>query len=155
MSVWRRFDHHGFPSLVTTNIESRHPLFASTQAALLLLRVLDEVRHEIRIQLIAFVIMPDHLHLVLAIPPKVRLERVMRLIKGRFSNRFNRMRQTRGRIWQERYHERALRNERQLLAAIEYVHGNPVKAGLAGEAESYSWSSANSAYRMDLDAYLS
>ena len=154
MSVWRRFDHHGFTSLITTNVESRSPVFASTQVARLMLRVIGEVRHETRVRLLAFVIMPDHVHLVLATPPPLRLGRVMQLIKGRFSNRFNRMRKTRGTLWQERHHERALRNERELLAAIEYVHGNPVKAGLADQAESFPWPSASSAFRTDLDSFL-
>ena len=84
MSVWRRFDHHGFTSLITTNVESRSPVFASTQVARLMLRVIGEVRHETRVRLLAFVIMPDHVHLVLATPPPLRLGRVMQLIKGRF-----------------------------------------------------------------------
>jgi REP element-mobilizing transposase RayT len=153
MSVWRRFDNHGYPSLITTNIESRRPVFNSSEAAKLLLRVISEVRHETRFQLLAFVIMPDHIHLVVAVPQGLTLGRVLRLIKGRFSNRYNRMRRSHGSVWQDRYHERALRSERELVAAIEYVHANPVQAGFTGQAESFSWSSANSAYQTDLDAY--
>ena len=120
----------------------------------MLLQVISEVRCETRLQLLAFVIMPDHVHFVLVLPPEQKLGRVMQLIKGRFSNRYNRRAGHSGSIWQERYHERTLRGERALLAAMEYVHANPVQAGLAGQAESFSWSSANSAYKTDLDGYL-
>ena len=154
MSVWRRFDNHGFPSLITTNIESRRPVFAATETVKLLLQVTAEVRSEARFQLLAFVVMPDHIHLVLATPPNLTPGRVMGLMKGRFSNRYNRATGRRGSLWQSRYHERALRSERELIAAIEYVHNNPVKAGITSQAESFPWSSANSAYQTDLAAYL-
>ena len=154
MSVWRRFANHGFPSLITTNIDERRSVFASPHAARLLLQVISEVRRETHFKLLAFVVMPDHIHLVIAIPPGLALGRIMRLIKGRFSNRYNRISRGRGSLWQERYHERALRSERELVAAIEYVHANPIKAGLASQAELFPWSSANSACETDLDAYL-
>ena len=154
MSVRRRFDGHGFPSLVTTNVDGRRKLFCSTPAVKLLLQVISEVRHEWRFKLLAFVVMPDHVHLVIAVPPGLAVGRVMRLIKGRFSNRYNRISRSQGSLWQERYHERALRSEHELVVAIEYVHANPIKAGLASQAESFPWSSANSACETDLDSFL-
>ena len=120
----------------------------------MLLQVISEVRRETRFHLLAFVIMPYHIHIVIALPSRVSLSRVMRLIKGRFANRYNRMHRRRGCVWQERYHEQALRGERALMAAIEYVYANPVEAGLTGQAEFFAWSSANSANGTDLDAYL-
>lgn len=152
MSVWQRFDSGGFPSLITTNVENRQPIFDSPDATRLLIRVISEVRHEARLKLLAFVVMPDHLHLVVA--GRQPHGRVMRLIKGRFSHRYNRANGRCGKLWQERYHERALRSETELVSAIRYVHENPVKAGLASQAESFCWSSANPTYETDLQAYL-
>ena len=93
--------------------------------------------------------------LVVALPPDAKLGRVMQLIKGRFSNRYNKAVGRVGRLWQERYHERALRSERELLAAREYVHLNPVKGGLVADARCFLWSSANPIHATDLDRYLS
>jgi putative transposase len=154
MSVWARFEGHGFPSLLTTNVASREPLLASRTAAAALLRVIAEVHRETRFKLLAFVVMPDHIHLVLAVPPHVKVSRVMRLIKGRFARRHNLGSGRAGALWQTRYHERALRSERALVAAIEYVHNNPVRAGMASRAESFFWSSAHPSMRTDLDSYL-
>ena len=117
--------------------------------------VVREVRRETDFDLLAFVIMPDHVHFVIALPPDVKLGRVMQLIKGRFSNRYNKAVGRVGRLWQERYHERALRSERELLAAREYVHLNPVKGGLVADATFFLWSSANPIHATDLDRYLS
>jgi REP element-mobilizing transposase RayT len=47
-----------------------------------------------------------------------------------------------GAVWQSRFHDRAIRNEFQYQQAIEYVHQNPVKAGLVQSDESYEFSSA-------------
>jgi len=155
MSVWKRFHAHGLPSFITTNLEKRRPLLSAERPAQMLLDVVKEVRRETEFKLLAFVIMPDHMHLVLALPPDLRLGRVMQLIKGRFSNRYNELVGGGGRLWQERYHERALRTEAELVAAIEYVHRNPVAAGLVSEAEDFSWSSANQSRSTDLQRYLS
>jgi len=155
MSVWKRFHGHGLPSLITTNVTDRRPIFASRPAAEMLLQVIDEVRRETGFKLLAFVIMPDHMHLVLALAGQTICGRVMQLIKGRFANRYNRSAGQTGRLWQERYHERALRSERELVAAIEYVHQNPVKAGMVRDAECFLWSSANPTQVTDLDDWLS
>jgi hypothetical protein len=80
----------------------------------------------------------------------------MQLIKGRFARLYNDLSTKRGSLWQSRYHERALRDERELAAAIDYVHQNPVTASLSGisRAEDYPWSSASGRHPIDLAAYL-
>lgn len=108
----------------------------------MLLRVIQEVREETCLCLHAYVVMPDHIHLVLTPPVGLRVGRIMQLVKVRFANRFNRATGGSGSLWQERYHERALRSEKALRAAVEYVHHNPVVAGLCESAEDYRWSSA-------------
>jgi len=142
MSVWRRFENFGYPSLVTTNTADRRPVFSSDTACLAMLAVMDGVRAEERFDILAYVLMPDHAHFVLWLPPPLMIGRVMQLLKGRFSRRYNESRRAAGQLWQERYHERALRDDRALENAIEYVHNNPVAAQLVGDRELYRWSSA-------------
>jgi putative transposase len=120
----------------------------------MLLEVIREVRTETTFKLLAFVVMPDHLHMVVSLPSELRLGRVMQLIKGRFSNRYHRETGGAGNLWQERYHERTLRTSHQLITAIEYVHGNPVKAELVSQVSDFSWSSANPKHDTDLPRYL-
>lgn len=153
MSIYRRFPSQHLPSLITTNTYKRQPIFANGTPCELLTRTIYNIREEIRAHLIAFVIMPDHLHLIL-VPPPGQLGRVVQLIKGRFARAHNRHVGRTGSVWQSRYHERTLRHERALMQAIEYVHGNPVVAGLVKEARSYRWSSANEKYETDFAQYL-
>ncbi len=143
MSVWRRYPGHGFPSLVTTNAAQRRPIFRERQAAEELLRVIAEVRTEEHVDVNAYVIMPDHVHLVLSVHRRTSLGRVLQLIKGRFAWRYNRDRNRSGKVWQDRFHEKALRSEAELLRALEYVENNPVTGGLADRPEYYLWSSAS------------
>jgi putative transposase len=142
MSIWRRFDH-GFPSLLTTNVEGRRPIFRDRAAARFLVEVIHEIAAEEAFQLIAYVVMPDHLHLVAWPRPPVTAGRVMKMIKGRFARRYQAERGQRGAFWQSRYHEEALQSDEALWAAVEYVHHNPVVAGLAENSIEYPWSSAS------------
>ncbi len=105
-------------------------------------------------QLLAFTIMPDHLHLIVVPPTPDGLGRVMQLIKGRFSRAYNTMIGRTGAVWQNRYHERTLRTEAALFRAIAYVHNNPVAAHLVAISEDYQWSTANGRYEFDLQKYL-
>ncbi len=155
MSVYRRFDNREFPSLVTTSVAERRRVFSSEAAARLFINVLEETRIETGFHLLAFAVMPDHVHLVMSAPASGRLGQVIQLVKGRFARRYNLVHGGSGPFWQSRYHERALRSERELSATIEYVHQNPVAARLAATAAGYPWSSANARYPTDLALYLS
>ena len=151
MSVYRRFDAEGLPSLVTTNTRDRTRIFASAGACRLLVRTIYEVRAGVEYRLLAFAIMPDHVHLLVAAPS---LGRLVQLIKGRFARAYNVMTGGSGAVWQSRYHERTLRTEEALYGAIEYVHNNPVVAELASDPENYAWSTATGKFVTDLHEYL-
>jgi putative transposase len=117
-------------------------LFADDIAAQALLQVIDEVMYETRTELYGFVIMPDHVHLALRVPPGDSTGRVMGKIKGRFAHRWNHREGSFGPVWQRRFHERVLVTEAALEAAVLYVHMNPVAAGITDRMEDYRWSSA-------------
>jgi REP element-mobilizing transposase RayT len=108
----------------------------------MLLEVMGEVRRDTGFELHAWVVMPDHAHFVIQLRGPSKLGRVMQLIKGRFAHRYNKLSGSAGNLWQSRYHARVLRHENALNAAIEYVHYNPVAAGLVSSPEEFSWSSA-------------
>ena len=153
MSLYRRFDTSSQPSFITTNTQGRRPIFSSSNACELLIRTLYDVRNEMAFQLLAFAVMPEHAHIILVTPPD-QLGRVIQLIKGRFARSYNQRMGKTGAVWQSRYHERTLLSERALSNAIEYVHVNPVVAGLADRPEQYPWSSANERYVTDLSSYF-
>jgi putative transposase len=111
----------------------------------LLIDTLKERRNEDCFDLHAWVLMPDHIHLVLQ-PDKSSLEEIMRRFK---SLSWKRCRTEAGLVeplWQRGFHDRGVRNERALLAAIDYVHLNPVRAELVRHPEEWPWSSFRELY---------
>ena len=78
-----------------------------------------------------FVVMPDHLHLLMTVRGDMTIERAMQLIKGRFSYRLKREFQYLGEVWQRGFSETRADREESFLRDREYITQNPVKAGLA------------------------
>lgn len=153
MSIYRRFPSRSQPSLITTNTHQRVKIFPSAEACELLISVIYQTRSELEFMLLAFAIMPDHFHLV-ALPPENGPARMLQLIKGRFARTYNANSGRDGPVWQSRYHERILATEKAFSGAIEYVHNNPVVAGLADAPEGYEWSSASGRWTTDLDTFF-
>ena len=89
----------------------------------------------------AWVIMPNHVHVVLE--PQVPMPAIMRWLKGRTARTANRILGRTGMpFWQEESFDHWVRSPEELQAAIDYVEGNPVKAGLVETKEQWMWSSA-------------
>jgi len=84
-----------------------------------------------------FVIMPNHLHILMTVPGEISLEKAMQLIKGSFSFRANRELGFHGEIWQRGYSDVQILDEQSFQQHREYIEDNPVKAGLAKRADEY------------------
>ncbi len=91
--------------------------------------------------LYAWVIMPNHIHLVLQ--PHCELGKLMRWLKTATAVRANRIIERTGTpFWQREYFDRWIRSEKELGTVIRYVENNPVTSGLAVSPEQWPWSSA-------------
>ena len=95
-------------------------------------------------QMYAAVAMPDHFHLVGFMDTgeagkPITVASLAKSIKGYSAREINKLRDTKGSLWQREYHDRLLLNVRAVRGAIEYVIGNPVKAGLSEKPEDYPW----------------
>jgi putative transposase len=96
-----------------------------------------------------FVIMPDHVHLLLTPGREVSLEKCVQLIKGGSSFKIHKARGQKMEIWQVGFHDWTVRDAEDWLAKVEYIRLNPVKARLVGRADEWEYSSANGQYRLD------
>ncbi|MBA3847475.1 MAG: transposase [Planctomycetes bacterium] len=90
----------------------------------------------------AWVVMPNHVHLVIKLCGGAPLEDVVRSWKSFSARAINRRLGSAGRVWQADYWDRLIRNEDHYFAAIRYVHENPVRAGLVSVARDWRWSTA-------------
>ncbi|HEV2495250.1 MAG TPA: transposase [Terriglobia bacterium] len=104
--------------------------------------VLRERRKKHRFLLTAWVFLTDHIHAILYPPFPLTLSRVMESIKVGSTLRINGGRKETGLLWQPRFFDRALRTVKEYHEKLEYIHQNPVKAGLVSRAEDWAWSSA-------------
>jgi len=94
-----------------------------------------------RYDLLAWAIMPDHVHVVLV--PIKPLADTMRWLKTATANRANTILGRKGLpFWRREYYDRWMRTERELSETITYVEENPVRRGLTGSSADWRWSSA-------------
>jgi len=94
-----------------------------------------------RVELLAYCLMTNHVHVVMVPATEDALEQVFRPLHTRYAQRLNRRRGWTGHVWQGRYFSATL-DEAYLWSAVRYVERNPVRAGMVRRAELYPWSSA-------------
>jgi len=107
------------------------------------------VRQEIYFQILAVVVLPDHLHTVWSLPDgDADYPGRWRAIKGRFTHTLKArgvplIMDNRGgyRLWQQRYWEHTIRDEEDLQRHADYIHFNPVKHGLVHHVADWPYSS--------------
>lgn len=102
---------------------------------------LHEYCSRYRVQVLAYCLMTNHVHIVAVPDADDGLEKVFRPVHSRYAMRVNRVREWKGHVWQGRFFSSTL-DEPYMWASIRYVERNPVRAGLVDRAEDYRWSSA-------------
>jgi len=118
------------------------------QYARLFLKTLYGYRRQGRFQLHAFVLMPDHVHLLLTPAHDVTLERVMQLIKGGYSHAVG-VEISRREIWQKGFTDHRIRDEHDLAGHRLYIHKNPVMGKLVVCESEYRYCSAFPGFKLD------
>jgi putative transposase len=127
-------------------------LFQSERNAQLFIDVLRRNVSEHRFKVHDFVVMPDHVHLLLEVNGDMTVEKAMQLIKGGFSYRVKKECGYLGEVWQRGFSEERANDERSILRFREYIAQNPLKAGLVTGAETYPFSFAHLAQQKRIRA---
>ena len=96
-----------------------------------------------------FVVMPDHLHVLLTPSDTVTLEKAMQLIKGGCSFNIHHLRGHAMQIWLPGFHDWTIRDNVDFLAKREYIWMNSVRAGLVGCPEDWPYGSACGKFPLD------
>ncbi len=121
----------------TTKTSVNKRLLQSERNANLLIDVLRSLVAERRFRLHDFVIMPDHVHLLIEVGKEMTIEKAMQFIKGRFSYRLSDELGYKGEVWQRGFTEVQVMTKEDLEAHRTYIAANPIKAGLAASTEEY------------------
>lgn len=85
-------------------------------------------KHKDIYKLIAFCIMPNHIHLLFK--QNIELDKIMKTLKGSSSNAINKLLGKKGKFWESGYYDKAIRDEKHFMITYEYIKNNPIKAGL-------------------------
>ena len=102
---------------------------------------LSRMRQKHGFALTAWVLLPDHWHAIIYPTYPLTISKIFQAVKVSSTIAVNVRRRERGELWQERFFDHALRTVRDYADKVEYVHLNPVKAGLVERPEDWKWSS--------------
>lgn len=131
----------GFPHHVIQRGNNRQPIFADPADYETLLRLLDENARKFRLAVHAYVLMSNHLHLLVTPEDVDSLSLTMQGVGRAYVRYFNRAQGRTGTLWEGRYRSTPIQTERYLLACMAYIDLNPVRAGLVADPGQYPWSS--------------
>jgi REP element-mobilizing transposase RayT len=95
-----------------------------------------------RYRLSAWVVMPNHMHMLITPDPEWSLSTIMKDSKSFTSHEANKILRQSGKFWMEDYFDRYVRDAKHFDNAIAYIENNPVKAGLCKKPEDWPFSSA-------------
>jgi REP element-mobilizing transposase RayT len=145
----RRMDGAGV-FFVSKCLAPRKPLLHLPQAGEIIGSALTHYAKIEKMNVAAWVVMPDHWHALVGVPFGETLPQLMSSLQRWFGRQFGDWLASHGTAWQDGYHETRIRSARQFGFACDYIEENPVRAGLVAVRDEWSFSSANPAHRQFL-----
>ena len=131
---------------VTSICAERKTIFRNEKAAELLIETLFHYLRLDKYVLHDFVVMPDHIHLLLTPHPLFSLEKTMQFVKGGFSHSYGKFINARTEVWQRSFTMHRIEDEADFYKRRTYILQNPLRAGLMQTGEMYPYCSANPKY---------
>ena len=116
---------------ITFTTKNREPIFKNFAHARLIINALkqsDELQHT---NTLAFVVMPDHVHWLLALSGNQKLHQVIKTIKSKVTIKIGQP------IWQAGYYDHAVRKDEDIVNIARYIIANPIRAGLVKRVGDY------------------
>lgn len=141
MSRLSRLSVAGFVHHALLRGHNRQPIVLDDEDRLRLLHALAAQAQGCGVGLHAWVLMDNHLHLLLTPETADSLPRMMQGVGRAYVRHFNRRHERSGTLWEGRYRSAVLEPARYLLDAMAYLDLNPVRAALVAEPAHYPWSS--------------
>jgi putative transposase len=126
---------------VSTKTSLGRQLLQSERMAILFIDVLRSYVLADKFVVHDFVVMPDHVHLLMTLDGKLSIERAVQLVKGGFSYRAKRELGYPGEIWQRGFSEVRVDDRASFLGHRAYIYNNPVEAGLVDSPEKFPYCS--------------
>ena len=153
MPQLRHYDHTGTARFVTFTCYRRYRYLCDSESRQAVLVELARLRSDHGIRILGWVLMPEHVHLVLLPPDNLTLGAAIGQLKARSARAIIGLRESRGLVltrpdgyhgvWQRRFYDRNCRTPEEAREKIDYCHKNPVHRGLVSQPGDWPWSSYN------------
>ena len=135
----RRYQREHHYHFITFSCYGRKPKLATTQARLTFEHSLERVRISYNLDVLGYVVMPEHVHLLVGEPDRSILATAIQSLNQSVARRL--ALRAMEPFWQDRYYDMNVWSERKKVEKLRYMHRNPVKRGLCREPEDWLWSS--------------
>jgi putative transposase len=132
----KRYQFSGDLHFVTFSCYQRRPYLASPAACELFVEALERMRQRYEFYVIGYVVMPEHVHLLVSEPANPPLSKALHALKLSISKRSSQIP-----FWQSRYYDFNVFSAGKHVEKLRYIHRNPVKRGLVAEPIDWQWSS--------------
>jgi putative transposase len=140
----KRLHHSGQSHFVTFTCYKRRTHLEGAETCQALVAALERARLRYQFRVYGFVLMPEHVHLLISEPELATVATAIQSLKLSSSLRTAVYRERSGRcspLWQKRYYDRNIRDYDEFVEKLRYLHRNPVSRDLVVKAEDWKWSS--------------
>lgn len=137
----RLISESGIYHIMVRGNEKKHIFIDDEDRARLLGIISDKAQLE-DVQILSYCLMSNHIH-VLIMHKNAQISRFMKRVEVTYAYYFNKKYGRMGHLFQDRYKSETIDTNEYLLAAVRYIHKNPVKAGIVRSEGDYEWSSYN------------
>ena len=145
----RRYHQTGKGHFLTWSCHRRRAVLGTARRRNVFLSVLEQVRRRYRFVVLGYVVMPEHVHMLIMEPERGTVASVMQVLKQRTALRMlGRRRPGQASLWEEeehfwqkRYYDFNVWSEKKRVEKLNYMHQNPVRRRLVSSPELWAWSS--------------
>lgn len=131
-----------FVHITTHGIDDKY-IYETTKEKREIRKLILENQKKFKVNLIAYCIMNNHLHLLINFKNSEDLSKYMHKINTSYGIYYNKNHKRKGYVYKDRFYSQIIKNRKHLINAIIYIHNNPVKANICDNAKDYEFSSYN------------
>ena len=135
----RRYQQNGDLHFITFSCYQRKPLLSSAAASKTFEETLERVRRWYEFGVLGYVVMPEHVHLLVTEPERGSLARAIQMLKQLTAHKLTVS--SAAPFWHTRYYDFNVRTSKKRIEKLRYMHRNPVARGLVEKPEDWEWSS--------------
>jgi putative transposase len=134
----KRYQHAGHLHFLTFSCYHRKPLLDNDVLRTVFERSLERLRRRHKFYVFGYVLMPEHVHLLVSEPDKLTLSQIIGALKTEVSKKASLGEEP---LWQKRYYDFNVFTHSKFVEKLRYIHRNPVERGLVDTPEQWQWSS--------------